>query len=91
MNTTNLNAALPNTTPIQPVEPSVDPFNGAVSNRVENTIRTFMVRQLNFGYVVEVGCHSFAIETKEKLVKLVSDYINTPDETEKKWFETKQL
>lgn len=52
----------------------------------DNKIRNFSVRELNFGYVIDVGCHSFAIETPEKLTQLIGEYLTNPKATEKKWF-----
>ena len=54
-------------------------------------IRTINIDQLDLGYVVRVGCQSFAIETSEKLVSAMVEYLNHPNETEIKWFEGKFL
>ena len=35
---------------------------------------------LDYGYVVQVGCKSFAITSKELLIKLLTQYINNPRE-----------
>lgn len=51
-----------------------------------NKIRDVRIEQLNYGYIVRVGCHSFAIETKEKLINLLSEYMGSPEITEKNWF-----
>lgn len=56
---------------------------------VKNMIREINIRQLDKGYVVQVGCHSFAIETPMHLVQKLTEYINEPAETEKKWFDGK--
>lgn len=53
---------------------------------VENKIRETRIQQLNSGYLVNVGCHSFAFSTKEELVTKLMQYINAPAETERKWF-----
>ena len=44
------------------------------------------ISQLDYGYVVNVGCKSFAVETPEKLLKYITEYINNPGETEKKFY-----
>lgn len=54
-------------------------------------IRDVKIKQLNFGYMVQVGCHSFAIETREKLLTALGDYMKDPQKTEKEWFDGKFL
>jgi hypothetical protein len=49
-------------------------------------IREIRLQQLNRGYVINVGCHSFAISTADELVEKLTEYIKNPNETEKKWF-----
>lgn len=49
-------------------------------------IREISIRELNRGFIVKVGCHSFALSTSDELIRLISDYIKSPSETEHKWF-----
>jgi len=53
------------------------------------TLATILIKQQTYGYFVEVGCATFAIETKETLIRVLSEYINAPSETEKKFKEGK--
>ena len=53
----------------------------------ENRSRRITIQELNRGYVVEVGCHSFAISEKAELTAKLVEYINNPSATEQKWFE----
>lgn len=53
--------------------------------RSNNGFRNISIRALNAGYIVDVGCHSFAIETKESLIDKLTQYINNPRATERKW------
>lgn len=53
----------------------------------KNSIRGIGIEQLNYGYLVKVGCNTFAIETAEKLIGKLAAYIKNPAETEKKWFD----
>lgn len=53
--------------------------------------RDFSVKGLNYGYIVNVGCHSFAIETKERLANVLADYILDPDKMERIWWENKTV
>lgn len=54
-------------------------------------IRPINISQLNYGYVVKIDCHSFAISTKEALIKAITGYINNPNETEKHWWATEEI
>ena len=54
--------------------------------RKANQIRDFNVKQLNYGYIVKIGCHSFALESHEKLIEKLDEYLKDPDATEKKWY-----
>ncbi len=49
------------------------------------------IKPLNYGYIVNVGCQSFAIEDKNKLLKNLEAYLTNPSATEKKWRENKEL
>ena len=48
--------------------------------------REINIRPLNHGYVVNIGCQTFAIESVDKLVSNLEKYLNSPIETEKEWF-----
>lgn len=48
--------------------------------------RSISIHQLHSGYNVEVGCHTFAFETPERLTKYILEYLKDPIETERKWF-----
>jgi hypothetical protein len=52
-----------------------------------NKINTIEIEELNRGYIVRVGCQRFAFSQKEELVKKLTEYINEPYKTEKKWYE----
>jgi hypothetical protein len=60
------------------------PLMGNSSN--ENKIRPIQIDQLNRGYVVRVGCHSFAIADAPELIAYLTTYISDPNKTEKNWF-----
>lgn len=77
-------------------EPSINEVRNyePVANCCDKEVYVFRplkIEKLNFGYLITIGCHTFAIETKERLAKLVSDYILDPSTTEKKWWETKTV
>lgn len=49
------------------------------------------IEPLNFGYMVRVGCQSFAIETADKLVTAMAAYLADPAKVQKQWFAGKFL
>ena len=55
----------------------------------ENTMRPLAIRQLNHGYVIEVGCQTFAIESPATLIAKLAEYITNPAATENRWREGK--
>lgn len=44
------------------------------------------IQELDHGYMVRVGCKSFAIESKETLLNMITKYINNPAEVQKEFF-----
>lgn len=54
--------------------------------RQENKIRQINIEEVNRGYIVRVGCHTFALSTKAELTTKLTEYINEPVKTEKKWY-----
>lgn len=54
-----------------------------------NIKRNINIEQLDFGFVVKIGCHSFAISKSEDVIAGLSEYLADPNGTEKKWFANK--
>lgn len=52
-----------------------------------NAMRDLSIREVNRGFIVQAGCHTFAISTAKELTQLVTEYINDPSGTEKRWFD----
>lgn len=48
-------------------------------------MREISINPLDNGYVVRVGCQSFAVMTKEDLIKKLIAYIQNPDEVETRY------
>ena len=48
--------------------------------------RNINIIPLNHGYMVEVGCQRFAIESVDKMLKYVGEYLRDPQAVEKDWF-----
>ena len=61
-------------------------MNENIEHPKENKIRQINIEEVNRGYIVKVGCHTFAISTKEELLPKLEEYIKNPSETESKWF-----
>ena len=51
--------------------------------------RIVKIIPLDHGYMVDVGCQSFAIETTSKLMTTLHEYLNDPRVVEKFWLEGK--
>lgn len=54
-------------------------------------MRGILIEPLNYGFVVKIGCQRFAIETKERLLEKLTEYINNPMDVEKKWTRSKEI
>ena len=48
--------------------------------------REINIQPMDFGYVVRIGCQSFAIESIDKLITNLNEYLKDPNKTEKSWF-----
>jgi len=57
----------------------------------DNKIRPITIEQLNYGYNVRVGCHTFAIENHGDVIKAITNYMESPNEVEEFWFKNKKL
>lgn len=55
----------------------------------QNRIKSINIRQLDRGYIVEVGCQIIAITNKTELIAVFAEYINNPLATEQKHMEGK--
>lgn len=55
-------------------------------NPVKRDVR---IETLNYGYLVKIDCHTFAVETTSKLNQKLNEFFLDPEETEKKWFKNK--
>lgn len=56
----------------------------------ENRIRSINIEPLDYGFILRVGFQSLAIESKQDLIKYLTDYLNNPNKTESKYYD-KQL
>ena len=51
--------------------------------------RDIQIKSLNHGYIVTIGCQTFAIEEIKSLIKHLETYLRSPEETEQKWLSGK--
>ncbi len=49
------------------------------------------IRPLNSGYLVGVGCQSFAFENKERMMKMIQAFLNDPQKVGANWRKNQQL
>ena len=66
-------------------------FSGTLNVEPKNNIYDINIKQLSYGYIVNIGCQSFAIENSETLIKGLSNYLKSPSECEKVWMKDKRL
>lgn len=48
--------------------------------------RAINIEPLNYGFIVRVGCQSFAVEQADTVADKLKEYLNDPQATEKKWY-----
>lgn len=72
-------------------EPSVEETVCENQQRNPQKIRDIKISQLDFGYIVTIGCQKFAIENMERLLYALRTYMEHPSETEDDWFDGKFL
>ena len=53
--------------------------------------REINIQSLDYGYIVNVGCQSYAIEGIEKLITNLEAYLKDPNMVERKWFKDRKL
>ena len=51
----------------------------------KSKIRQINIEELSRGFIVRVGCQTFAVSTKKELVSELLTYIDDPAETERRW------
>jgi Mg2+/Co2+ transporter CorC len=52
-------------------------------------MRDFQVKKGVMGYIVTIGCQVAGFTTKEDLLKAITEYVNDPEATEKKYYQPK--
>ena len=64
-------------------------YDGEEESYSSGSPREVNIRPLSSGYLVNVGCQSVAVETTEKLLSTLGDYLNDPAGFERKWYKNK--
>lgn len=57
----------------------------------ENKIKPIKIKQIDNGYIVQVGCKKIAISKQKDLIRLLTQYIENPNETEQKYNDGKLI
>lgn len=52
--------------------------------------KEIIIRSLDHGYFVKVGCQELAIESKEKITELLYRYLENPNKIEEIYFKNKK-
>jgi len=66
-----------------------EPINGETIP--EPKIREINIQAMDHGFVVRVGCQTFAIEDAQKLMNNLTAYLKDPGGMEKQWMGSKKL
>ena len=64
---------------------------GCCDRRFPSKAREVNIIPVDFGFIVKVGCQTFAIETIDKVATNLASYLKDPDAFEKEWYSTKTL
>jgi hypothetical protein len=54
-------------------------------------IRDINIQQIDYGYIVQVGCQRIAIENIDKLIELLVRYIKEPNKVTEEYYSKKLL
>lgn len=54
----------------------------ALVEKSQNKIREIKITQLDYGYIVNVGCKTFALDTPDKILFALKQYFRNPENTE---------
>lgn len=65
-----------------------EPTSGTHSHFISKQIT---IDPLNYGYRVQVGCQSFAVENTDRLIYLIGEYLKDPAGVEAAWVYNKFL
>ena len=52
----------------------------------DSSLREIKIKPLSSGFMVTVGCQSIAVETVDKLTRMLNLYLTNPSDFESKWF-----
>lgn len=53
--------------------------------------REITISPLDYGYIVKVGCQTFAIESDETLIENLAEYLRDPSKKERAWLSSHSL
>jgi hypothetical protein len=64
---------------------------GLYDQKMPSKARSITIEQMDFGYIVRVGCQTFAIESASKVVTNLIEYLQDPGKVEMEWNKTRTL
>ena len=56
-----------------------------VNNQIQQKPREIKITPLSYGFTVQVGCQTVAIESASKLIEKLKQYLDNPGEVERVW------
>lgn len=62
--------------------PTVRIRESVLTEKRQNKIREINITQLDYGYIVKVGCKTFALDTPDKIIFALKQYFRNPENTE---------
>lgn len=94
MNLTNGNSISAISAQVEDMRSTYEGENPAIHDEIHRGIsespskHKITIEPLDYGYLVSVGCQKLAVESSEKLVKKLGEYLANPGEVQGKWFST---
>jgi len=69
------------------VEKDIQPaLQETVEVAVPEKMRPINIREVNKGYIIEIGCHTFAFNNVSDFLPQLTKYIKFPQKIEEAWF-----
>lgn len=68
---------------------SFNDASGQLGVNHSNRIHDMVIKEMDLGYLVKVGCQTLCLETKERLIDLFTAYLNNPQLTMDRYYKDK--
>lgn len=50
-----------------------------------NRAKEVLIRQADHGFIVVIGCQTFAVESADRMLSAIGKYLKNPADVEQKW------